>query len=479
MKKLFSAVVLLFVVWMIWAQDITATVNVKNFGATGNGSTNDTAAINNAIAALTPGATLLFPCGTYLITSQLSLSTSQVTIDGSSCATLKYGASSTGDILLIGSNSLGSSVSLSATANELATSFSTVSSLGVSPGDYLFIHQGGLDYSTDTAPGHPTNCDTSGCRGEVLQVASVSGNSITVSTALHDTYDPSVNAAVVQKLLTPTTGITLQNITFDGQGLVNSCLITKGLVNSTITGYTAKNCTVYGFYNNVGYGISLSGVTISNISSFEGAGFFNEGNLTLSNVSISSIGNTPAQISAAGNTSVNGLMIDASGVTGRAFKFTAVRYGTFNGVTVKNDPTNDNGWSFEYYSSHNTINNCVVTNNGGGGTGTGAAGINLFGNFNVQFYVGSDDALHLGQDSHNTINGGTYAGANKVEAVIEIHGPNAYVTSAAISGQGVQGLHLGSTGACVNNNTFGAGTGLGTAISSNSITNIGSGNVLN
>ncbi|HET7207259.1 MAG TPA: RICIN domain-containing protein, partial [Terriglobales bacterium] len=40
------------------------SINVKNYGATGNGSTDDTAAINSAIAALSSGATLLFPCGT-------------------------------------------------------------------------------------------------------------------------------------------------------------------------------------------------------------------------------------------------------------------------------------------------------------------------------------------------------------------------------------------------------------------------------
>jgi len=39
------------------------TINVTTYGATGNGSTNDTAAINNAIAALQPGDTLFFPCG--------------------------------------------------------------------------------------------------------------------------------------------------------------------------------------------------------------------------------------------------------------------------------------------------------------------------------------------------------------------------------------------------------------------------------
>ena len=51
----------------------TSGINPKNYGATGNGTTDDTAAINSAIAALTPGASLVFPCGTYLVSSQLSI----------------------------------------------------------------------------------------------------------------------------------------------------------------------------------------------------------------------------------------------------------------------------------------------------------------------------------------------------------------------------------------------------------------------
>ncbi len=73
-------VILLFVSICGGCSRHTTVINVTAFGATGNGSTNDTAAINNAIAALTPGATLLFPCGTYLITSQLSLSTSSPSV---------------------------------------------------------------------------------------------------------------------------------------------------------------------------------------------------------------------------------------------------------------------------------------------------------------------------------------------------------------------------------------------------------------
>jgi hypothetical protein len=162
---------------------------------------------------------------------------------------------------------------------------------------------------------------------------------------------------------------------------------------------------------------------------------------------------------------------------------------------VKNGVSFNNGISLEYYSSHNTFNNCVVTNNGANaGTGNGNAGINLFGNFNqfntfnnctvtgngnVQFYVSNFDALRLGQDSNTTINGGTYTGSNTVTPVIIISGANAKVVSATISGPGPQGLSLNWTGACINSNTFVAGTGLASGISSGSTTNIGSGNVMN
>ena len=49
-------------------------VNVKNFGATGNGSTDDTAAIQNALNSMTSGGTLVFPAGTYKYTAHMSVS---------------------------------------------------------------------------------------------------------------------------------------------------------------------------------------------------------------------------------------------------------------------------------------------------------------------------------------------------------------------------------------------------------------------
>ena len=128
-----------------------STVNVTSYGATGNGSTDDTAAINSAIAALSSGATLFFPYSTYKTSSQFILNNSNVTVDGGSCAVLHN--TSSGAVMVIGGSgngnpSYGPTVALSSTANELSTSFSTVSSLGVAAGDYLLLLQGGKDSST-------------------------------------------------------------------------------------------------------------------------------------------------------------------------------------------------------------------------------------------------------------------------------------------------------------------------------------------
>src|SRR5437879_13072220 len=99
-----SCLLTLFV-WVLGLSMAQASVrDVTSIGAMGNGTTDDTTAINNAIAALVPGDTLLFPCGTYLTTSQPLVSVSNVTIDGSGCAPIYDTGSGTAGVLVIGSN---------------------------------------------------------------------------------------------------------------------------------------------------------------------------------------------------------------------------------------------------------------------------------------------------------------------------------------------------------------------------------------
>src|SRR5207302_9199487 len=123
------------------------------------------------IATLTSGATLLFPCGTYLVTSQLSpIVTNNVTIEGqtgcaSGPATIRNTGSS--DNLLIGNTSLPhtSYINLNATVSELSTTFTgNFSSIGLAPGDYISISQGGIGGNTSGGLQNSTatQCDVSG-----------------------------------------------------------------------------------------------------------------------------------------------------------------------------------------------------------------------------------------------------------------------------------------------------------------------------
>jgi hypothetical protein len=98
------------------------------------------------------------------------------------------------------------------------------------------------------------------------------------------------------------------------------------------------------------------------------------------------------------------------------------------------------------------------------------------GNGNVQFLINNSDAMHMGMDIGNTINGGTYTGTNTSEPVIYVNGDNTYITSTQINGPGAAGIQLNSTNDCVNNNVF---SNLSTGINSNSSNNMGSGNVWN
>ena len=107
--------------------------NVKTeCGAAGNGTTDDTAAINTCIGHLASGDTLLFPAGIYKVSSGLSvLGKNNITIDGSSNTATIKGTFSGGNLLVVGNGTFGGSfgpaMALSATANELATSFTTAS----------------------------------------------------------------------------------------------------------------------------------------------------------------------------------------------------------------------------------------------------------------------------------------------------------------------------------------------------------------
>ena len=80
-------------------------VNVKDFGAVGDGVADDTDSIQDAIVATTTSKALFFPSGTYTFSTQLVFTTSKIGIigEGSGTTFLKYtGANTTNDLIVVG-----------------------------------------------------------------------------------------------------------------------------------------------------------------------------------------------------------------------------------------------------------------------------------------------------------------------------------------------------------------------------------------
>jgi polygalacturonase len=445
-----------------------AVIDVKAYGATGNGSTDDTAAIRSAISALITGGELYFPCGTYLISSGLTITQSKVAIAGASgCATIK--ASGNGYTMLqVGSPSLSAASALSATSAELSTTFS--SDLALEAGDYVLLQEGGKDYSTDSAPGHDTNCDLSGCRGEMLQIQSVSGNTATVTTKLHHRYDPGANGAKVAKLTSPTTDVVVHDLTFDGSGTASTGLYMVGTVNSTVSNLKANNFVNSGLQSYYGFNLAWNNVAVSHAGSGESDAFLlvAQGRPSVLGATLTSLNSTAfgMGLHTVADGTFSKITVDKTGTTsGRPFKLAASSDNQFNDLTITNgaSSTNHNGLSLTYYSSHNTFVNCVVTNN------SSFAGIMGFGNYNQynrfvnctvngngQWQLGHS-ASKLGQydDAYWEISGGTYTGVGG-QTVLQINGPHAYIHDVAINGPGTNGIVLGTTAqeVCVLNNTF-------------------------
>ena len=156
-----------------------APVNVKDFGAVGNGSTDDTTAMQAAITAVaTTGQGLYIPAGTYRITSVLT-STGHLNMFGD-------GEKSVLDFSGITSGSSGITVTgtiteiqaiSSASAGNLSVVFATAPSL--TTGDVFFLFDDAVLWNSIRAYYYA---------GEWLECRSVSSNTASLTTPLYSSY---------------------------------------------------------------------------------------------------------------------------------------------------------------------------------------------------------------------------------------------------------------------------------------------------
>lgn len=490
---------------------LPALATVRNVqtscGATGNGSTDDTSAINSCIAQLLSGDTLLFPAGTYKISSALNrISANNITIDGSNSSATILSVGS-GFIFQLGSSAgLSSGTPLTANANEQSTSLqASFSAIGATNGSYILVEQG------------PTGA--SGQRGEILQIQSVSGNSATVTTQVHDTFSTSQANEVATVFLARnmTSGLNMHDIVINGSSTAQNAINIDNAVNSTFTNISVQNvigCNGPMFSGAVTpyitFGVTFTNVNFSGIGHSSSNGFCTEfnalesGNLTVDGMSMTNGKGSGGSTGLFGFSTAEGaagtfsnITVDASGNgVGRPFKMEDCRYCTFNNIAVKNQPSvavGDNGITLEYFTAHSVFNNCSAT----GIAGNTSFAINLYGDNNGQnegnvsyntfnnctASVTSPGTYTFGvgtNDTGNVISGGTFTGVSGQNVIYtNTSTPSFTVTGATISGPANYGIMISGESACINDNVFMSGSGLGGAIHVPDSTSMGSSNTLN
>lgn len=168
---------------------------LKDFGAFGDNTTDDTAAIQ---AALNSGASTIDGEGkTYKVTTTLDLSSNTIFQN----ATLTFATNS--DTLLSAIGTQGSALSLASDSNQ------PTRTVTLSAGDAATLAEGDMVFLTDTqdfAVGVP--------RTEINFVHSVSGTLVTLASKVFTDYT-TANSATISKI-TPKENITLKNIRLIG-----------------------------------------------------------------------------------------------------------------------------------------------------------------------------------------------------------------------------------------------------------------------
>jgi Pectate lyase superfamily protein len=207
------------------------TVSVKDFGAVGDGVTDDTAAIVAALAAVSAGDTIYFPDGEYLTTASIVVDKS-VNFVGSGQARIVSDASK---ILDITPASAVLTTTLNGATSAGARTITLASVAGISAGQILV-----LEDSATLWPYDPR----AGCfYGEVNIIASV--NSGTSQVTLEWPTATNYNTGISVKVWAPIENLRVENLYFERKTKTSNTA--SGITTYALKNAYFVNCTFEGF----------------------------------------------------------------------------------------------------------------------------------------------------------------------------------------------------------------------------------------
>lgn len=216
--------------------------NVKNYGAVGDGVTNDTAAIQAALTAATAvGGTVVFPPATYACLSlAIANATAGVTLFGYGARLLKLGGAAGTHVLDV-TGTLGTSTLLTGNAAEGDASVALTSATAFPAATYVLLRDDTYAYTTQ------------GRNQELNQVLSLASLTATLERRTIRSY--ATASAATALALTPSVNVLVCGLTFAvPTGVDNGGCVQCDLVY----GATFRDCTFIGMNDDPGLYVTRS-----------------------------------------------------------------------------------------------------------------------------------------------------------------------------------------------------------------------------
>ncbi|HZR31547.1 MAG TPA: glycosyl hydrolase family 28-related protein [Terriglobales bacterium] len=410
-----ASIFLILLLLAIAESGLAGTINVTTYGATGNGSTDDTAAINRAVAAIpSTGATLYFPCGTYIVSSTIGpIYTSNTTVTGPAvnptCVTLKATGTRNFEVLTVTGQGLTGSTLLAANAALGSNKFTVVAgglaALGIQAGSYVLVSD------LPTGPGTPPISHQ-----QLVRVISTAGDVATFDGTFAQAFTLAAGS-YVQNISTPIIGARVLYLAIDGGtnvGTSTSGLTLAMAANCEVAHVSVANVLGPGINIDMGYGNNLHELTVTSSGSKLGDAMqlSRQTVATVQNVLINnSVGHGFGfSIRKVHMSTLSYITANQHGSIGRAFKTQRSSYNLLTNIIATGAGGGHNGISVTDQSTHNTFVNCQGLSNTGNGISTFGTGNsnNSFISCQAKYNTAQQFYQVPGTDDNTTVIGGVF-----------------------------------------------------------------------
>lgn len=228
----------------LYANIVTdGVVNVKQFGAKGDGTTNDTTAISNAIDHAKEGNLIVFPTATYVCNIYCTKAL-HFDMQGS-----KLIANNNSAVIKITGSKSSSSYVLSAdlVRDDRVISFLNTGDLNLEAGDYILIR----DDSVRPSDG------LQNINEEVHQIESITSNTITIKDYIRYKKSIATSTANIYKL-NMVSNVSIKNVDIEDNELDSTGIDISYCTNVTISNIKSRNMEspIIALYSSVGIEVS-------------------------------------------------------------------------------------------------------------------------------------------------------------------------------------------------------------------------------